>query len=304
MTSYNRDGKVGPWAREKLSYPEKYLRAYTTILRKQKFRGYFYIDGFAGGGQAPLRSASTSETEPHDTIFPELNLENEPEFAQYIDGSPRVALRVEPPFTRYVFIEQNPSRARELEGLKTDFPNRTIKIYPETAQHVIGTRIVGSGLDWKKYRGIIFLDPFGMQVEWDIIERIASTQALEVFINFPVGMAIQRKLPRDPRKLSDRDRTKLDQYFGSEGWFDIVYKNNKNLFADESLSKRQDAGEALAEWYQERLRSAFGYGAQPRLVKNHRGSHLYYLLFASPNANGAKIAKDVLKQGTPPDTLL
>lgn len=304
MTSYNRDGKVGPWAREKLSYLEKYLRAYTTILRKQKFKGYFYIDGFAGGGQAPLRSASTAEPGHQNSIFPELNLQDEPEVAQYIDGSPRVALQVEPPFTRYVFIEQNPARARALEELKTEFPSRTISIYAETAQYVIGTRIAGSGLDWKKYRGIIFLDPFGMQVEWDTIKRIASTQALEVFINFPVGMAIQRKLPRNPKKLSERDRARLDQYFGSEEWFNIVYKNNQDLFADESLSKRQDAGEALAEWYQERLRLAFGYGAQPRLVKNHRGSHLYYLLFASPNASGAKIAKDVLKQGTPPDTLL
>ena len=40
---------VGPWAREKLDCLGNYLEAYTTILRRQRFRGYFY-DAFAGPG--------------------------------------------------------------------------------------------------------------------------------------------------------------------------------------------------------------------------------------------------------------
>ena len=35
---------VGPWVQEKLGCLRKYLQAYTTILSKRKFEGYFYID--------------------------------------------------------------------------------------------------------------------------------------------------------------------------------------------------------------------------------------------------------------------
>ena len=48
---------VGPWASEKLDCLGKYLEAYTTILGRQQFRGYFYIDAFAGPGS--LKAASS-----------------------------------------------------------------------------------------------------------------------------------------------------------------------------------------------------------------------------------------------------
>ena len=41
---------------------------------------------------------------------------------------------------------------------------------------------------WEKLRAIVFLDPFGMQVPWNTIELLAETRAVEVFVNFPVGM--------------------------------------------------------------------------------------------------------------------
>ena len=41
---------------------------------------------------------------------------------------------------------------------------------------------------------MVFLDPFGMQVPWSTIEALAKTKAMELIINFPLGMAIQRLL--------------------------------------------------------------------------------------------------------------
>lgn len=294
---------MGPWAHEKLRCLRKYLIAYTTILQKQNFKGCFYIDAFAGGGRAQVRRTTTDRAIETNSILPGLDLGDQPEVHEYIDGSPRVALSTKPPFTRYVFIEQDPKRAQHLENLRAEFTDRKISIYAESAQHVIGNIILGSNLDWRKYRGVIFLDPFGLQVNWDLIKRIAEAQALEVFINFPVGMAIQRKLPRDPKKLSEKDVQMLNEYFGSNEWFDVVYSRSDDLVPDAYVMKNRDAGRALADWYQERLTALFGYGARPRLVKNPGGSHLYYLLFASPNRTGAKIADDILQQGAHPDRL-
>jgi len=53
-----------------------------------------------------------------------------------------------------------------------------------------------------------------MQAPWQTIERLAKTKAIEVFVNFPVGMAIQRLLRRDAQCTPSQQK-KLDQYFGS-----------------------------------------------------------------------------------------
>ena len=81
----------------------------------------------------------------------------------------------------------------------------------------------------------MFLDPYGMHVPWETINRIAKTRALEVFLNFPVGMAIQRLLRRNGQ-FSAKERAKLDDYFGDKGWFDVVYSKNATLFGDGLLA--------------------------------------------------------------------
>lgn len=41
--------RVGPWAIDKLDRLRKYLSAYTTIMKDQRWcAGYYYIDAFAG----------------------------------------------------------------------------------------------------------------------------------------------------------------------------------------------------------------------------------------------------------------
>jgi three-Cys-motif partner protein len=70
-------------------------------------------------------------------------------------------------------------------------------------------------VDWSYNRALVFLDPFGMQVPWRTLELLGQTKAIEVFLNFPVGIAIQRLLPRDTRKITDQRRAMLDEYFGS-----------------------------------------------------------------------------------------
>jgi three-Cys-motif partner protein len=150
-------------------------------------------------------------------------------------------------------------------------------------------------ISWKEWRGVVFLDPFGMHVPWSTIARIAETHALEVFLNFPVGMAIQRLLKRSGQ-FADREREKLDNYFGDPGWFNVVYPQRAGLFGTERL-KAEDAAQNLVQWYQRRLKNAFGHASRPYLVRNTANGHLYYLMFAGPNKTGNKIADHVLKGG-------
>jgi three-Cys-motif partner protein len=301
MTSYNRDGTVGPWAAEKLSCLEKYLAAYTTILRKLTWcSDYIYIDAFAGAGRAKLRTLGTLPESAQVTLLDDPAGEStaDGEAEAYIDGSPRVALGLEHPFTKYFFFEMDEVRIDQLRELKSEFSSsRKITIIPGEANSSIQEHILKAGcFDWRNTRAIAFLDPFGLQVPWNTIEGLSKTDAIEVIVNLPVGMAIQRLLPNSG-DFSPEKRQRLSEYFGSSDWEAVLYENSSSLFG-ETRSKRGDSGELLAKWYANRLEAAFGFSAPPRLIRNSAGGHLYYLLWAGPNATGKKIATHVLKQGS------
>lgn len=300
MTSYVTDGTVGPWAEEKLECLRKYLHAYTTILKDQRWcTGFLYVDAFAGGGEAPLRQYDALNA-IEGTLFSiakysdDLGLEK----GIYIQGSPQKALDLQFPFSEYIFIERNPERIKQLEGIKTkyDGKRKVSIIQGDASQSVFRELLLSNRYDWKKYRAVVFLDPFGMQVPWTTIEALGKTKAIEVIVNFPVGMAIQRNLPKTGQ-FSDLKRQSLTQYFGSDEWEKIVYEESEDLFG-RVKNKKRDSGLALAKWYQKRLKEVYGYATSPRVIKNTRGTPLYYLLWAGSNATGAKIATDVLKQGS------
>ena len=44
--------------------------------------------------------------------------------------------------------------------------------------------------DWRRTRAVIFLDPYGMQVEWSLVEQIARTHGVDLWLLFPLGAAL------------------------------------------------------------------------------------------------------------------
>ena len=288
---------VGPWVQEKLEYLRKYLHAYTTILSKQRWlKGYFYIDAFAGPGTLKIRQQQTDD--PAQKLLLEVSdhVGQDTGETEYISGSPRVALELENPFTDYIFIEIDRKRLDQLEGLKKGYssPNRRIHLREQDCNEYLLELL--DDIQWTKWRGVIFLDPFGMQVPWDTIVEIGKTEAIEVFINFPVGMAIQRLLRRSGQ-FTSKQRSKLDQYFGTHEWYDLLYKPSKDMFGGDTITKIQNSGDVLVKWYRERLKEVFPCVSTAREVRSTSGHPLYYLIFAGPNKTGAKIAEDVLRQG-------
>lgn len=289
--------EVGPWVKEKLQCLDKYLSAYTKILRKQKFKGYFYIDAFAGPGMLKVRQKRPNSSLQQSLFEVSEYGKEDTDEAKYINGSPNVALKLEYPFTDYIFIDidkQRLNRLRKLEAVYYDeqLPRR-IHIRNQDCNKYLGTLLKNTR--WNQWRGVVFLDPFGMQVPWSTIAKIGKTRAIEVFINFPVGMAIQRLL-KNSGEFTQEERHKLDQYFGTNEWYDLLYDSTQDLFG-EKTQKIQRAGDRLVSWYRGRLKEVFGFVSTAREIQNTRGRPLYYLIFAGPNKTGAKIANDVLKQG-------
>jgi three-Cys-motif partner protein len=46
--------------------------------------------------------------------------------------------------------------------------------------------------DWTRTRAVVFLDPYGMAVEWRTIAATAATRAIDLWILFPVGTGVNR----------------------------------------------------------------------------------------------------------------
>ncbi|HUO01139.1 MAG TPA: three-Cys-motif partner protein TcmP, partial [Rhizomicrobium sp.] len=199
------------------------------------------------------------------------------------------------PFSSYIFIETADDRVAELRKLESEYAG-TRKI--EIRQGDANAEILGwlkTHSNWGKYRAVVFLDPFGMQLPWSTIEALARTGSIEVLINFPLDMAIQRTLTRSG-EIPEAWQKRLDALFGSPDWRRLVYEERPDLFGV-STSKREDSGAQLLEWYRARLKAIFGNVSTARLIRNTRGNPLYYLIWAGPNSLGLKGAEYILGQG-------
>nr|WP_200997096.1 three-Cys-motif partner protein TcmP [Rhizobium rhizogenes]QCL10292.1 hypothetical protein pC6.5b_398 [Rhizobium rhizogenes] len=247
--------EVGPWAREKLDILARYLDFYTKVLKNQPWRT-IYVDAFAGGGSAKVRTKAGPES-TLDLLEPTNLQDNEQE--EFLDGSPRVALGIANPFSRYVFFEPAAKRASELNALEAEFRNsRQITSLKVAAADGI-TWVTGQAISKKTHRGLAFLDPFGARLEWSSVKSLADTGLFEVVVNFALNMAINRMLPNDGNVPVAWAET-LDRFFGSHKWFDEVYSSDAHgLFASTEIRKRDDYSVRLLELYRRNLKSAFGF---------------------------------------------
>jgi len=294
MTKRPKDNSVGPWAKEKLDALGQYLNFYTTVLKKQGhwLRGTIFFDAFAGPGFSRIRSKEKT-TEPANLFGSDAEVDAA-EIA-FLKGSPRVALDIANPFTRYIFVERDSHRIAELNALKAEYKGGCAIIVQENDANAALNEWLASGIDWRAHRAVVFLDPFGMQVPWATIEALAATKAIEALINFPLWMAVNRLLTRSGR-IDPGWQDSLDTFFGSSDWRTIAYEEGADLFGTRR-DKVDDAGQRILEWYRARLRKAFGHVSAARLIKNTRGNPLYYLIWAGPNDTGLKGAEYILSKG-------
>ncbi len=284
----------GDWTEEKLIRIKKYLSAYTTALSKQPFRTA-YIDAFAGTGYRQLRQ----ERSPTEYMFPEFIEEDAQSFLQ---GSAQIALQTQPRFSKYFFIERDEGRFAELAKLKEAFPALAADIVLINADCNAYLQDLCLNRNWKHNRAVLFLDPFGMQVEWATIEAIASTQAIDLWVLFPLGVAVNRLLRRDG-KIDTTLSRRLDRLFGTSDWFDAFYQTDvqQTLFGEEARLKKKANLEQIGRYFLARLKTTFaGVAEEPLPLYNSRGNPLYILCFAAGNPRAArlavKIAQDILKK--------
>jgi three-Cys-motif partner protein len=263
----------GDWTQDKLARLKGYLEAYMVIFRRHPYLLPVYVDAFAGTGRI---SPKTPGPQSEDI---------DPDATALLKGSARIALEVEPPFHRYIFVEQSARKSRELESLRTEYVTRAGRIQIETADATTFLTDWCSATDWSKTRAVVFLDPFGMQIEWSLLERLAETEAIDLWLLVPLGMGVNRMTPKDslpPPEWAD----KLTRFFGTNEWRNEFYRPRlqPDLFGESSPVEKNVNFQGLADYFVNRLKEVFpGVADNPLTQRNSRSSPMFLLCFATAN---------------------
>jgi three-Cys-motif partner protein len=291
----------GDWTEDKLSRLEKYLKAYRHIFTQNERARYFktwYVDAFAGTGTRATSTGIPSE----QTVFEDVY--EDKETTEYRDGSAKIALALPEPFDGYLFIEKSKARVNQL---RETIEREHKQLLPRCDfRHGDANTVLKAWCkerDWQKERAVVFLDPYGMQVEWSAIEALAATKAIDLWYLFPLGVGVARLLTYRG-DIDEAWQRRLDLLFGTQEWRTEFYRvttGQTDLFGESHDIVERDAPVAKIEAFiHKRLAGIFEKAAKGLVLRNSRQSPLYLLCFAAANKKGAptamKIAQDILKE--------
>ncbi len=244
--------EVGEWSELKLDILKKYCAAYSPILSKHKLR-HSYIDGFAGAGHHVSRQTGG-----------------------VIPGSPLNALEIVPPFCEYHFIDLDEARAEELRRLSQGRSN--VFVYDGDCNGILLSQVFPK-IRYKDYRrALCVLDPYRLQLKWEVLQAAGSEKTIEVFLNFPI-MDMNRNVFRDG--ASEEKCRQMTAFWGDESWKEIAFCSQPNLFG-EAIALKQ-SNEAIVTAFRDRLcnRAGFEFVPRPAPMRNSKNATVYYLFFAA-----------------------
>jgi len=283
----------GAHTQKKLDTVARYLQAYVTVMKKQRFN-LSYVDGFAGSG------ASQAAGLKEQTLLIESNVYDS---ESIIDGSPVRALGIDPPFDRYVFIDSNPENIISLKSLNDSFPQHKINVLDGDANDRLQS-FAGFLNKGKFERAVVFLDPFGLSVRWETICSLAETGKVDLWYLVPVhGMS--RQIRTDGTFLPSAK--KIDDLWGSDGWRPKAVKSlepEEDLFGGiDQRHEKVARAKQFSEMFRDRLAEVFKGGVAKLYLPLGKGKlHEFSLMFAcanpSPPASAAalRIADHILRK--------
>jgi three-Cys-motif partner protein len=259
-----------------------YIRFFNRALRNRPFER-IYIDAFAGSG-----AFRYVPDKPLDALFG--NDASQDTHA----GSAKRALTVDPPFHRVHFIEQKRGNVRALQRLIAESGHQHAHVEQGDANALLLKICTPAG--WGSRRGVVFLDPFGMNVHWATLKAVAATRALDVWYLFALSGAI-RNLPRRFDRLDQHKQNAITRVLGTDEWADEFYKASSSplpLFdplhdRPTAAAKRRIVGmDDLESYVGRRLHSIFAHVEPPKRLAPH-----FSLFFAisNPETSAIRLAR-------------
>lgn len=257
----------------KLSVIENYLGAYTQALRG-KFPNLWYIDAFAGTGYRTVK---------HAAVEGGILGEDTPEWVEQRRGSAVIALETEPAFDRLIFIERKPSHCAALKQLMAENPSRDITLDESDANASIRKNVAWDG--WSSTRAVMFLDPYGLSVDWETIQAIAGTRAIDVWYLVSLE-GLFRQATHKPEKLTEEKRSALTRMLGTPDWEAAWYAEEivTDMFGERVMPKKRRADvTAMERFVHDRLATIFPKVLPPLRLLNSKSVPTFALFFAISN---------------------
>lgn len=263
----------GEWTKEKLTIIQKYLSFYVNALKNTKCKK-IYIDAFAGSGKTLLKDGKE------------------------VDGSAIISLSLD--FDHYYFIELDTERLNNLSNLIDErYPEKKSKVTIINGD--CNDKLVTLLQSLTKYqRGVMFLDPYAMELDWTILEEANKTGVLDIWYLFPIN-AVSRQMPITG-KVTDKMIEKLNLIFGTDKWLENLYYEDPQISIFEDKKMKRHNFEKLVEFVLLQLNNLFAYvSPKSKLLKNSNNAPMFLLCFAMTNNSpkaiglGSKVVNDIFK---------
>jgi three-Cys-motif partner protein len=262
---------VGNWTEMKLQILQEYAVAYAQILKNQSsIKHVAYIDGFAGAGDHISKKSG-----------------------EIIKGSPARALSIEPRFTHYHFIEMREDRVERLRKMGSD---KSVTVYQGDCNEVL-LKDVFPQCRYEDYRrALCLLDPYKLNPNWEVVQTAGKMKSVEIFLNFMIMDANMNALKNNPDAVTPEQAQRMTAFWGDDSWRRVAYRTEQGLFGP--MEEKETGNEAVVEAYCKRLKDVAGFKFVPKPLpmRNSRDAVVYYLLFASQNAIGSKIAEHIFNK--------
>jgi len=263
----------GRHTQRKLETVGDYLNFYTTAL---KYKGFNlkYFDAFAGTG--------------HMKNLADMPLLYEGQELEVMEGSTKRSLEINVPFAEYHFNEKSPSKVKKLEEMVRSYPTLIPRIKISRGDAVEQLKLFCASLSTGD-RAVIFLDPCGGQVTFEVLKIIAETEKADLWYLFPSGLNVVRQIKLGNTVLPDA-KPNIDALFGTEDWQKefITHREEPDLFGMQKVSEREINADAVTRYMIKRMNTIFKGGVMPAWLPLGRGNAQWYsLLFACANPSHA-----------------
>lgn len=263
--------EIGYWSEIKLDIVREYASAYSRIMAAQRHPRltHVYIDAFAGAGMHISRTSG-----------------------EYVPGSPLNALLVDPPFAEYHLIDLDSRKVQSLRSLVQNHPE--VRIYEGDCNDILLNKVFPRVAFGDYRRALCLLDPYGLQLDWSVLQVAGQMKSIEVFLNFPVMDMNRNVLWRIPENVDPKQAARMTGFWGDESWRQAAYDTKRNLFGWEEKTDNQ----TIVDAFRSRLRTVAGFKnvPQPIPMRNLHGAVVYYLFFASQKPVAAGIVQEIFRK--------
>jgi three-Cys-motif partner protein len=261
--------EIGYWSEVKLSILDEYAKPYNQITHAHRLKTV-YIDAFAGAGH---HISKTSD--------------------RLIEGSPVRAMNVDPPFDRLHFVDIDAARVKELKRLASGRPE--VSVHRGDCNTVLVKEIF-PGISYENFeRALCILDPYGLHLDWQVIEVAGKSRITEIFLNFPVMDMNMNVFWANPDGVVDKSKERMTRFWGDNSWKDAAYSTLPGLFGDFEV---KNSIEQVTDAFKRRLKenAGFGYVPDPMPMRNTKGAIVYFLFFAAQKPTAEKIVKQIFEK--------